>query len=132
MKPRFADSMYFFALLSRHDQFHHRALELSRVAYPVTTTRWVLMEVGDGLSAPHRRKRFVDLLGVLHRRADVRIFPADDHQFRRAAELYAERMDKNWSMTDCTSFVVMRDLGLSDALTADHHFEQAGFVALLK
>ncbi len=132
MKAWFADSMYFIAILNRHDQFHDRTIELSRVGRPTITTRWVLMEVGDGVSAPHRRRRFVNLLAVLSRREDVRVIPADDSQFERAATLYAQRPDKGWSMTDCTSFVAMQQLGLVDALTADHHFEQAGFVALMK
>jgi predicted nucleic acid-binding protein len=47
-------------------------------------------------------------------------------------DLYAERPDKGWSLTDCISFVVMRQQGITQALTGDHHFEQAGFTALLK
>jgi len=46
--------------------------------------------------------------------------------------MYQRRPDKNWSLTDCISFVVMQDHGITEALTGDHHFEQAGFVALLK
>lgn len=47
-------------------------------------------------------------------------------------ELYSQRPDKNWSLTDCISFQVMKSFGITEALTGDHHFEQAGFVALLK
>jgi hypothetical protein len=50
----------------------------------------------------------------------------------RGLALYAARPDKEWSLTDCVSFLVMQDHGVTEALTADHHFEQAGFVALLK
>jgi predicted nucleic acid-binding protein len=46
--------------------------------------------------------------------------------------LYAQRPDKDWSLTDCISFVVMKRLRLTEALTADKHFEQAGFKVLLK
>ena len=52
--------------------------------------------------------------------------------WRSGIELYEQRPDKNWSLTDCISFVVMERAGVSEALTGDHHFEQAGFVALLK
>jgi predicted nucleic acid-binding protein len=44
---------------------------------------------------------------------------------------YESRPDKAWSLTDCISFVVMNQHGLTEALTGDHHFEQAGFTALL-
>ena len=52
--------------------------------------------------------------------------------FEQGVELFAHRPDKQWSLTDCISFVVMQDRGLTEALTANHHFEQAGFVAMLK
>lgn len=47
-------------------------------------------------------------------------------------ELFGKRPDKDWSLTDCISFVVMHDYGLADALTTEHYFEQAGVNALLK
>jgi uncharacterized protein len=53
-------------------------------------------------------------------------------QFREALELFASRADKEWSLTDCASFNLMRERGVSEALAHDHHFEQAGFVALLR
>ncbi len=90
------------------------------------------MEVGDGLAAPRRRPRFAQLLAMLMARSDVEVVHACDELFQRAAKLYADRPDKAWSLTDCTSFVVMQDRNLRQALTADRHFEQAGFVALMK
>lgn len=132
MSVWFADSHYYLALLNRHDQDHERAIQFSRRAKSIVTTQWVLMEVGDGLAAPNRRPRFVQLLNTIATRTDVEIVPASDELFRRATALYAERLDKDWSLTDCTSFVAMQLRGLRAALTADHHFEQAGFVALLK
>ena len=61
----------------------------------------------------------------------VRIIPPTRELFERGLALYADRSDKSWSLTDCISFVVMNDEGLSDVLTGDHHFEQAGFNLLL-
>ncbi len=46
--------------------------------------------------------------------------------------MLARRLDKDWSLTDCISFAVMQERSLTEALTSDHHFEQAGFTALLK
>jgi hypothetical protein len=62
----------------------------------------------------------------------VHIVSPSDEQFRRGKELYARRSDKEWSLTDCISFLVMQEHALTEALTADHHFEQAGFAILLK
>lgn len=62
----------------------------------------------------------------------VRIVPAGRSLMSRGWELYSQRLDKEWSLTDCISFVIMEDRGIKDALTGDHHFEQAGFRALLK
>ena len=50
----------------------------------------------------------------------------------QAWQLFIDRTDKEWTLVDCTSFVVMQQLGLSEAFTTDHHFEEAGFVTLLK
>jgi predicted nucleic acid-binding protein len=63
---------------------------------------------------------------------DVEIVPATMEWFERGMELYEGRPDKEWSLTDCISFAVMTERGVSDALTNDHHFEQAGFRILLK
>jgi predicted nucleic acid-binding protein len=60
------------------------------------------------------------------------IVPPETKLFDQGIEFYQCRPDKAWSLTDCLSFVVMTDLGISEALTGDHHFEQAGFRALLK
>ena len=63
---------------------------------------------------------------------DALIVPGDDSLWERGRILFAQRPDKQWSLTDCISFVVMQDRGITEALTADHHYEQAGFVGLLK
>ncbi len=75
---------------------------------------------------------FLSLLEALKTSPEVEIVAASTELFAKGVQLYRERADKSWSLTDCMSFVVMRDHGLQDALTADHHFEQAGFRALLK
>ena len=89
------------------------------------------MEVGDGLSRPENRSRFARLLELLRAQADVEIVSASSELFRLGCELHPQRLDKEWSLTDCTSFAVMNQRGLEEALTSDHHFEQAGFRALI-
>jgi uncharacterized protein len=67
-----------------------------------------------------------------HQRPLTTVVPFDSTLMNRGLALFASRSDKDWSLTDCVSFLVMNDRGITDALTADHHFEQAGFVAVLK
>ncbi len=128
----FADSFYFFALVSPTDEAHHRAVELSEsLDVPIVTTAWVLTEVADGLSRSRHRRAFSAILSQL--RADLRdtVVPASQRLFDAGCDPYNARDDKQWSLTDCISFVVMHERGLAEALTGDHHFEQAGFKALL-
>lgn len=59
------------------------------------------------------------------------IVPLSEPLYARGLALYRDRPDKGWSLTDCISFVVMKEMGLSEAFTGDHHFSQAGYVPLL-
>jgi uncharacterized protein len=99
---------------------------------PLVTTEWILTEFGDAYSDPKDRPDFVALCRGLTKNPRVKIVPAGTQLFQRGVDLFEKRPDKNWSLTDCISFVVMQDEGIRDALTGDHDFEQAGFVALLK
>ena len=96
------------------------------------TTAWVLTEVGDALSAPENRTAFLQLVDTLLTSQDARILGPTPELFARGVELFRQRPDKEWSLTDCISFAAMLQEGITDALTGDHHFEQAGFRALLK
>jgi hypothetical protein len=133
VKTVFGDTAYFLALVSARDNLHGQAVALSRNPPGVLlTTEWVLTEVGDGLSAPTVRDRFVRLLALLRSRPDVRIIPATSDLFERGCALFSQRPDKEWSLTDCTSFVVMTEYGVEGALTSDEHFVQAGFRRLMQ
>jgi predicted nucleic acid-binding protein len=78
------------------------------------------------------RERFMDLYRHIQLSPAIRVVPASRALLEEAINLYASRLDKDWPLTDCISFVVMGDEGITQALTGDHHFEQAGFAALLK
>lgn len=133
MSVLFADTFYFLALLNADDEAHDAADRFAADTNTrVLTTTWVLTELADGLSETDGRTIFADFLRELSLDAQVVIVPADQSLWERAVELYASRHDKQWSLTDCVSFIVMRDKGITYALTADHHFEQTGFAALLK
>jgi predicted nucleic acid-binding protein len=98
----------------------------------LVTTHYVLTEVADALAHHALRPQFLKLLTYLEGWPDVLIVPGSDELYRAGIDLYRQRPDKDWSLTDCISFVVMQRQGIAEALTADHHFEQAGFVVLLK
>jgi predicted nucleic acid-binding protein len=129
----FADTYYFIALLTRQDEDHLKAVEATRqLNGRLVTSAWVLTELGNFLSPARNKAAFLTALDALQNDPDALIVPPDAALHQDGIDLYAERMDKDWSLTDCISFIVMRREGISDALTGDHHFEQAGFRALLK
>ncbi len=133
MSAVFADAFYFVARLNRRDQHHERVVAFSRdFRARLLTTDWVLMEVADALAKSECRPRVREFVFHLRQSAAGEILPASREALDRALELYHQHADKEWTLTDCVSFVAMRERGVTEALTADHHFEQAGFVALLK
>ncbi len=133
MKVVFADSFYFFALLNVHEPDHAKAVAFTHgYQGQIVTTDWVVTELGDGLAKPPRRTVFIQMREDLMANPRIRIVPFSQELFDLGIDLYARRLDKEWSLTDCISFVVMQREELTEALTGDHHFQQAGFVALLK
>jgi len=133
MTQIFADSFYYVALLLQADQSHQRVVEMTRqLRSPIITTAWVLIEVANTLSAPRFRASFLSLLDDLRADAEVTVIPADPELFELGLTLYRNRPDKEWSLTDCISFEIMEREGLTEALTSDHHFKQAGFIILFE
>ena len=132
MKALFVDTSFYLAFISTDDAHHVCAMSLAgeRPA-PMVTTAWVLTEVGNMLSAPPKRRTFLTLIRDLRANPHVTVVQPTQELFDQGLDLYAQRPDKDWSLTDCISFVVMQQQGLTEALTGDRHFEQAGFKALL-
>ncbi len=132
MKRVFADTHFFIALLNARDEGHSRAKQVENgPRLHLVTTRWILAEVADAMAAPAHRARAAKFLMLAKSNPWLKILYATDALFEQGCELYAKRPDKEWSLTDCISFVAMADEGLNEALTGDRHFEQAGFKALL-
>ncbi|HUY32830.1 MAG TPA: hypothetical protein VMV69_08620 [Pirellulales bacterium] len=133
MKLAFADTYFYLALLNPGDAGHLAARGASdEFSGRLLTTQWILAEVADALCRPGDRARFLWLIDTIIADPNVTIVAADDRLFNRGVDLFRGRPDKDWPLTDCTSFVVMEDAGVNAAFTADMHFEQAGFIALLK
>lgn len=133
MTAVFADTSFYVALANPRDALHSRAQELARGhADRVVTTEYVLLETANFLSRSPDRSVFVALLAALDADPQTTIVAGSHERFTAGCTRYRDRPDKDWSLTDCLSFLTMEELGLTDALTADHHFEQAGFQALLR
>lgn len=132
MTPVFADTSYYLALLSPRDQHHDAAVRLGgALRRPVVLTEFILLELANTFSADDARDRLVEFWKHLRSDRFVTIVAASSELIDRGFDLFARRQDKRWSLTDCISFVVMKERGLTEALTADRHFEQAGFSILL-
>ena len=133
MKTVFGDSSYFFALINWRDVDHALATRHFEDSEDrILTTGWIAMEVADGFSKPEHRSVALQLLDQFRTDFGFVFVPCSDELMLTGLDHFRNRPDKSWSLTDCISFVVMEQHKLTEALTADHHFVQAGFVALLK
>jgi predicted nucleic acid-binding protein len=130
----FLDTWFVLALLNKRDNFHARAKSIYS-SLPKASELWIteaiIVEIGNAVSA-YNRSGAVAFIHVCYRTRNMQVVSVDTPLLMRATDLYSQREDKEWGLTDCISFVVMQENGLVDALTGDHHFEQAGFRALLR
>ena len=129
------DTSFVLALENRDDPYHERAKSLAidfDHERAVFLLHWgILLEIGDGYARVDRREKGFRLLNKIRNEDGFRIVPLTEVLLQNAITLYGERSDKNWGLTDCISFVLMRQEGVAEALTADIHYRQAGFRALL-
>jgi len=137
MKPRilFLDSSFIYALLNHRDQFHRQAaalLDRLRPSDQFVITDAVIFECCSLLAALGARSSIVGFLDDIIVDDRYLIVHIDAERFYRAYEMFKSYRDKEWSLVDCASFLVMQDESIEMALTADHHFEQMGFTALLR
>jgi predicted nucleic acid-binding protein len=98
----------------------------------IVTTEWVLVEFADAFAKAVVKPHALSAIQRIRRLPMFDVVAYSPAVFQAGFDLFAARPDKDWSLTDCISFAVMTEHGLTDALTADHHFEQAGFRALFK
>ena len=128
----FVDTVAWIALVNTRDSLHEKAKEIfanfRQQNYKFITTEFVLLEFANALSAPDFRRKASIFIEGLRESSDVEIIPASSKLFLLGLKLYKNRLDKEWSLVDCTSFIVMEEMIISEAFTEDHHFEQAGFV----
>jgi uncharacterized protein len=130
----FVDTSHLLALALPKDSLHPVAVAWSRrSSEPLLTTSYVLCEFVSGMSSQALRVRAHDLLSLLYSSSDFHLLTdANEPLLTDGLDLHRNRPDKEWSLADCISFVIMQRHGVTQALTYDHHFEQAGFQALLR
>jgi predicted nucleic acid-binding protein len=133
----FADTGFWIALLLKRDRHYTRALQIlqeMRTKAHIVTSEYVLLEFLNHFSkhGPFMRGEAMNTWKALYASKETFVIPVGHVLLERAATLYERSVDKSWSLTDCSSFVIMRERKIQDALTFDHHFEQAGFRALLQ
>ncbi|MGL6337769.1 MAG: type II toxin-antitoxin system VapC family toxin [Waterburya sp.] len=136
MRLVFADTGYWVALLNPRDELHHKATELSKSLNPVhiVTSEMILTEVLNDFSkrGDYLRKVATELIDNIYENPNITVISQTSQQFQQGLELYKNRLDKNWSLTDCVSFKIMEQMSIYEAFAYDKHFEQAGFRALLR
>jgi uncharacterized protein len=136
MNEVFLDTSFAIALSSVTDRSHLRAvkladqIEINKIR--LVTTQAILLEIGNALSKQRYRAAAIQLLESLETDSSIEVVLLTNSLYRSAFNLFKQRKDKEWGLVDCISFIVMQNRGITDALTADIHFQQAGFRALLR
>jgi len=136
MKEVFPDTGYWLAVLRKRDPLHDRAMGVSRslTGCRIVTSEMVLVELLNALgdSGVELRTTAANAVVRLRRDANVVVEPQTSTQFTSALARYQGRSDKNWSLTDCASFLIMEERNIGEALSHDRGFQQSGFKALLR
>lgn len=136
MSRMFLDTSFVIALSIEDDEYHTVAKLWAEYILQnrcmIITHQGILLEIGDALSKPQWRTKAADILNFLRQDRTVEIISMTQELIDSAFQLFVSRSDKSWGMTDCLSFVVMQQMNLKSALTADQHFTQSGFRALLR
>ena len=136
MNEIFLDTSFAIALSAITDQNHARAVELAEQIEAqnsyLVTTQAILLEIGNALSKKRYRTAAIQLLESLESDPNIEIVPLTNELYDAAFQLFRSRQDKEWGLVDCISCIVMQNRGITDVITADEHFNQMGFRALLR
>lgn len=137
MKTYFADTNYWIARINKNDTLHPKAREIdSKIrGSTIVTSEMVLTEVMNGLAkkGEYLRNLVCQFIQALRKnKQTVVIVEQTSLMFSEAFQEYLKHSDKKWGLTDCSSFLIMKQNSITEALTHDRDFEQAGFTALMK
>jgi predicted nucleic acid-binding protein len=136
MKSVLVDTLAWLALINKSDLRHKKAKKIRDRLFEshcnLLITDYILVETANALSRIPFRKAAIQLISFIQSSENIQLIEIDKSLFLKAWDLYSARLDKEWSLTDCANFIVMNAMGISEAFTSDHHFEQAGFRILIK
>lgn len=136
MREVFADTAYWIALISPTDNLHQAAVQVCQQVRDarIVTSDAVLSEFLNMFAerGAHLRNLAAQAVEKIFENPNVHVEPQTRAGFLDALALYRNRLDKGYSLTDCLSMNVIRQRAITEVLTSDHHFEQEGFVILLK
>ncbi|MDJ0578441.1 nucleic acid-binding protein [Crocosphaera sp.] len=136
MKIVFADTGYWIAMINKKDSLHQKARQVTLEMNPIKiiTSEMILSELLDSFSKQglFLKQATVNLINRSYDNPNIDIIQQNPQLFKQALNLYNQRLDQQWSHTDCSSFIIMQNYQIREALAYDKHFEQAGFIALLR
>lgn len=138
MNSLFIDTSGWASLFVTRESHHAQARQLFTQAtqqnHALITSNYIISELVALLHSPLRqpRSQIFEIINAIRSAAYIQTIHIDTAIDQAAWELCQNRSDKPWSLVDCSSFIIMQQLNLQQALTTDHHFEQAGFLRLLK
>lgn len=131
----FVDTAAWLALINKSDTLHAEAKKIRNNLLNnnirLVVTDYIIVEIANALSRVPLREAAIQLIDSIKLSKDIEVVQVDTEIYAKAWELYSGRVDKEWSLTDCTSFIVMARKKITEAFTSDRHFEQAGFKILL-
>jgi uncharacterized protein len=133
----FVDSSFFIALINTSDKDHSIAKDVYKKVikekWKIFITDNVIIELGDYFSKLRWREIGRNwIISILDEKETFNVISLDKTIFIESLILFMKHKDKEWGLTDCISFVTMKKHKISEVLTFDHHFEQAGFTNLIK
>ena len=136
MRKVFVDTAAWIALRNTKDTLHQQAIstmqELRADQIQLITSEFIFLEIADGFANSPKRDSITDWVNQLRQMPTLTCVPLSQTLLNDAWTLYSQYSDKEWGLTDCTSFVIMKQQDISVAFTSDKHFEQAGFLRWLK
>jgi predicted nucleic acid-binding protein len=138
LPPIFVDTAGWASFLVKNEPYHELAgvlfRSVRRIGRPAITTNYVLAELAallmSPLGVPHAGR--VEFMQSIRHAPWIEVVHIDKERDNRSWDFLAKHQDKDFSVVDCSSFLLMKELGISAAITTDRHFEQAGFERLLK